>query len=447
MRENTKTRSTRRKPDHLPYGSTGPCALLSECQSCPLLPLSIHEQRAHKLSDLEECLSHYTSLSATRPILSPSTTSDTHAYGYRCTVKPSVRAGQDPLNDLQIGLYRPMSHDLVDLSGCLVQDPELNHLLDLIRDLAPLYGLRGYQQGDEAVRSDLAVPVDETVIRYVVARKGLDRSEGATPSLHLTLICTSYVASKLDALIHALSAASPHLIGVSVHQNRSLGNAIFDYSSPTCHIWGESRLSYLFQLSDDAPPLACQISSESFAQVNPLVAEQAYREMIFALDPRPGDRVIDLYCGVGVIGLGLAQAARLKGGALHSLWGFEESPSSVCDAEENARHAHISEAYFSLGRAEDRLADFVQNQDQDIHENTPLLVSLNPSRRGCQPEVLNQLLRLRPHRVAYMSCHPRTLARDLDHLCQRGYQLKRITLFDMFPGSLHYETVSLLHAT
>ena len=73
-----------------------------------------------------------------------------------------------------------------------------------------------------------------------------------------------------------------------------------------------------------------------------------------------------------------------------------------------------------------------------------VVVSLNPSRRGCQASVLDELARLSPQRLAYMSCHPRSLMRDLKRLAKRGYQPTRVQLFDLFPGTPHYEVVCAL---
>ena len=191
--------------------------------------------------------------------------------------------------------------------------------------------------------------------------------------------------------------------------------------------------------------------------------------MVHGLQPRPGERALDLYCGVGIIGLMIAEAARRNGGPLDVLWGLEETPSSIADAKINAQKLNITEARFICGRAEDELPQLTPSLAQHLHQspllNSPvhqispqsdtevdaevdaqhsLIVALNPSRRGCQPQVIEAITDLKPRRIAYMSCHARTLTRDLARFVERGYQVIEMTLFDMFPGSPHYETVTLL---
>lgn len=428
----------------LPFGSGGPCDRLELCGSCPLLPLSYDAQLAWKLQDLQKNLELYPSLANVMDLIrvAPHEKAELTPRGYRHTVKPSVRSGPLAEAPLQIGLYQPGSHQLVDLSGCIAQTRPINTLLELIRELAPKCGLRAFTPGDELVDNKRS-------LRYLVAREGLsiDQSEAGkrsrSVSIYLSLIVTQIDRKPIDELISMLSARCPELSGVAVHVNRLSGNAIFDVQSPTTHHWGDPTLYAEWKAEPTAPSLIFQISAASFTQVNPKVAELAYQEVIRGLHPQPGEVAIDLYCGGGAIGILLASQARQRGGPLAKLIGFEESSSSIFDARQNATRHGIDESEWVLGRVEDQLtALYESNEGSQARE---LIVALNPSRRGCQVSVLSAVTRLKPRKIAYMSCHAKTLARDLSRLTEQGYEVESISLFDMFPGSVHYETVSVLH--
>ena len=432
----------------LPFGVGGPCKQLSECRSCPLLPLSPLDQTHYKLRQLNTQLAPVIG-SASFPIkVDPHRA---YSQAYRHTAKPSVRRGNQD-DQLIIGLYQPGSHHLINLKRCWVQSPLINHLIKLIRQEASRVGIRGYEPGDEEEGRG-----DQSVLRYLVIRQGLssdalsglhETKSAELPALYLTLIVTHERRDQIQRLISQLTRRCPELAGVGVHQNTLSGNAIFNFDAPTHHLWGQHALALRVALSDnDSMPLALQVSATSFAQVNPLVAERAYRAVVSGLNPQPGDLALDLYCGVGVIGLMLASSARQHGGALKTLWGLEETPSSVADAQANAERLGFSEVRLICGRAEDelpRLTAHITSSRAAPRRSSSLIVALNPSRRGCQPRVLELIADLKPRRIAYMSCHARTLTRDLIRLIEYGYRVIEITLFDMFPGSHHYETVTIL---
>ena len=321
-----------------------------------------------------------------------------------------------------------------------MQTDSLNRLLDDIRLIAP-DGLQGYTPGDELDQK-------KQTLRYLVAREGREGALGdqaetdGRAEIYLTLIVTNLDPVLIDRFIDELTCQNSKVSGVAVHVNRLNGNAIFDMDSPTEHRWGKSTLEWHWRAHPEADAISLETSAASFAQVNPFVAEAAYQEVIHGLSPQPNEIAIDLYCGTGAIGILLAAQARLRGVPLAKLYGFEESISSILDARRNAERHKLQESEWVLGRVEEQL-DALYRADQE-RESRTLIVALNPSRRGCQSSVLDTVTRLKPRKIAYMSCHARTLARDLNRLHDHGYRMESITLFDMFPGSLHYETVSIL---
>ena len=137
------------------------------------------------------------------------------------------------------------------------------------------------------------------------------------------------------------------------------------------------------------------------------------------------DVLLDAYTGVGAFAILLAPYVK-------KVIAVEEASAAVADARENA--GGVDNVEFMLGKTEDVLGRLSEKPD---------VVVLDPPRAGCQPQALRSLIQLAPPRVAYVSCHPETMARDLKHLCGR-YTLKQIVPLDMFPQTHHVECVALL---
>jgi 23S rRNA (uracil1939-C5)-methyltransferase len=146
--------------------------------------------------------------------------------------------------------------------------------------------------------------------------------------------------------------------------------------------------------------------------------------------------VVDLYCGIGGLGRTLLAAAHHTGKRLR-LVGIESSASAVADAEHSARAAGLDpkEARFLCGDVEDLVQEVLYK---------PAVVLLNPPRRGCVPGVLDALATCAPRAIAYLSCSPQSLARDLHRLLAAGYRVTQVTPYDMHPGTPHIETLVLL---
>jgi 23S rRNA (uracil1939-C5)-methyltransferase len=177
-----------------------------------------------------------------------------------------------------------------------------------------------------------------------------------------------------------------------------------------------------------------RILAGSFFQVNTVQAERLLDAVEAYLDPLRDDVLLDVYCGVGTFGLSLLDGVHHVGRVI----GVEESPSAVEDAWANATEpgAAASEAVTLIeGRAE----QVVPTLDEPVTK-----VVIDPPREGCTPALLDALVDLAPQRIAYVSCNPSTLGRDLAHLVASGYELREVQPVDMFPQTYHIESVSWL---
>ncbi len=171
-----------------------------------------------------------------------------------------------------------------------------------------------------------------------------------------------------------------------------------------------------------------RISPTSFFQVNTWGADRLVEVVAQALEPRGGERLLDLYCGVGLFGLALA-------GRVGEVVGVESAPSAVADALANAEG--LDNVTLVEGPAEEALPELEGAFD---------LAVVDPPRGGVHPAALRALAEKRPRRIAYVSCEPTTLARDCAALAGAGYRLRWVQPVDMFPQTYHIESVALLES-
>ncbi|MBQ0026744.1 MAG: 23S rRNA (uracil(1939)-C(5))-methyltransferase RlmD, partial [Lachnospiraceae bacterium] len=175
--------------------------------------------------------------------------------------------------------------------------------------------------------------------------------------------------------------------------------------------------------------LKFRISAQSFFQVNPVQVEKLYGKAVEFAGLTGRETVWDLYCGIGTITLSLAEKAK-------TVYGVEVVEPAIRDAEENAGLNGIRNAKFYVGKAEEVIL-------RDDFEK-PDVVVVDPPRKGCDEVCLDTILKMKPDRIVYVSCDSATLARDLKILCDGGYELKKVQPVDMFPHTVHVETVALL---
>ncbi len=186
--------------------------------------------------------------------------------------------------------------------------------------------------------------------------------------------------------------------------------------------------------------LEFEISPNSFYQVNPEIAVKLFDTVKRYAGLTGKEKVLDLYCGVGSIGLWCAENVGY-------IVGIESVKEAVLDANRNASINGIVNARYICGKAEEELPKLLENQgDEDLVKvvKEADVVILDPPRAGCHDELLNAVVEVSPQKIVYVSCDPSTLARDIKALEDRGYQFVEGTPFDMFPWTGHVEAIVLL---
>jgi 23S rRNA (uracil1939-C5)-methyltransferase len=325
--------------------------------------------------------------------------------GYRHVAKLAVRARRD--GTLRAGVYAPGTHRLVDAERCAAQHPALSEVLVAVLEEASRLRILAYDERRH---------VGE--LRYLVARYGAWRRR-----VQLVLVTTRRETDRLRELSRRVARRCRVLGGIVHNYNPERGNVILGSTFAT--------LRPPAALVERVGELELEASAGSFLQVNPSTARRIYETALDWAAPGREARALDLYCGVGPLSLLLAARAGF-------VVGIEESPRAIADARANQRRNRRYNLRFEQGDAAVAITR--------LHETigTVDIVTLNPPRKGASAAALEAIAALRPRRIVYVSCEPRTLARDLERLAGLEYRTVRVRPFDMLPQTEHIEIVSLL---
>jgi 23S rRNA (uracil1939-C5)-methyltransferase len=184
-------------------------------------------------------------------------------------------------------------------------------------------------------------------------------------------------------------------------------------------------------LAEELAGLRLRISPDAFLQTNTEMAERLYTAAAQFAGLSGSERVFDLYCGIGTIGLALARDAG-------EVWGLEVVPAAIADAEDNARRNGISNARFVAADARLGIRPMIERAGR------PDVVLLDPPRAGLSKKVVRRVIECEAPRIVYVSCNPTTLAPNAAQLAVAGYRLRRVRTVDMFPQTPHIECVAVL---
>ncbi|MEX2448337.1 MAG: 23S rRNA (uracil(1939)-C(5))-methyltransferase RlmD [Solirubrobacterales bacterium] len=182
-------------------------------------------------------------------------------------------------------------------------------------------------------------------------------------------------------------------------------------------------------LREELCGLDLRMSYNAFFQTNTEMAERLYAVAAEYAGLSGGERVFDLYCGIGTIGLTMAASAG-------EVWGLEIVPEAIVDAERNAERNRIENARFLAGSARTGVRPLVEQAGK------PDVVLLDPPRPGLSQKIVRRVLECEPKRIVYVSCNPTTLAPNAAQLVEAGYTLRRVRPVDMFPQTPHIECVA-----
>ena len=301
------------------------------------------------------------------------------------------------------GLYKPNSHDLVDMRECAVQMPRT---MKVVRTVVQLI-------------EELQIPVYDEDHNSGIIKTIVVRESWTTGELQLTLITNTPKLIHKRPLLSAIADQLPEV--VSVMQNVNPGDTPLVWGDQMIHLAGKETITESLMGLDFA------LSARSFLQLNPEQTEVLYEQAAQALELDKEDTLIDAYAGIGTIGLSLAP--RVK-----AVRGMEIIPEAVANANDNARLNGIDNAHYEVGKAEDVIPKWL------AEGLTFDALVVDPPRAGLDDGLIKQILRVKPRKFAYVSCGMASLARNLRRLTS-VYHVDYIQPVDMMPQTARCEAV------
>lgn len=350
-----------------------------------------------------------------RPVLTVKRDGEPVKQGYRNKGMYPVRQGK---GGMEAGFFAAKSHKLIPATSCALQPDAFGELVHAVCQLCDKYRITAYDE-----------ETGKGTLRHIYLRCAADGSTLLT----LVINDTRFPKQAAEGLTHELAGRFPKLCGILLNINRENTNVVLGAKYVT--LWGQSYLE------DTLCGKRFRISGGSFYQVNHDAAELLYDTAAEMADFK-GDEVLwDLYCGVGTIGLSMADRVR-------RLVGIEIVPEAVVCATENAkRNAELSlipegVAQFFCADATEAARIFAPADRGEVP--APDIVIIDPPRKGTTPELIREISKRDIKRVVYISCDPETLARDCKVFGDEGYSIGEVQPVDLFPRTGHVENVVCL---
>ena len=387
-------------PDRIPVD----CAVAGPCGGCSLRHLDYTAELRAKQENVTDAFRRIGGLDVPVLDICPSPEVDR----YRNKVQFPV--GLDKNGNPCIGFYAGRTHRIVPCPDCKLQPGVLN---DIGNALCRFFAENGIQPYNEETGRGL--------VRHIFLRRGAHSGQ-----IMVCLVCTRPNLPHADALCTRLREQFADIATILLNVNSKNTNVILGTETHTLYGPG--------YIEDTLCGVPVQLGPLSFYQVNTLAAERLYGIAAQYAQLTPDDLLLDLYCGMGTIGLSMVDHCR-------ELVGVEIVPEAIESAKANAARMGDAVAAKSCffcadaGQAATRLAA------EGLH---PDVVMLDPPRKGCDEATLSAVVRMAPRRVVYVSCNPATAARDAAWLENNGYHAEKVQPVDLFPRTKHCETVVLL---
>lgn len=375
----------------------GMCPYAKNCGGCDYQGISYEKQLQEKQKLVEKLLKPFGKV---EPIVGMDEPlhyrHKVHAV-FDCTKRGQVVAG----------VYKKNTHEVVDIEGCQIEDEEADAIILEIKALLKSFRIKAYNED-----------TGYGLLRHVLIRKGYH-----TGQIMVVLVLVSPILPSKNNFVKALRKKFPQISTVVVNVNDKRTSMVLGERNIT--IYGKGYIE------DELCGCTFRISPNSFYQVNPKQTELLYNKAIEYAGLTGKERVFDAYCGTGTIGIIASQKAG-------QVIGVELNKDAVRDAITNAKRNDVHNIRFyneDAGRFMVEMAE--QKEKVDV-------VIMDPPRTGSDEAFLSSLVKLAPEKVVYVSCGPESLARDLKYLTKHGYQMEGAMPFDLFPFTVHVETVVCL---
>lgn len=445
------------------------CPVDARCGACQLLAVPYARQLSQKQSQIEELFQEVAAndgaaflpiLGMDDPFFYRNKVISPYAPGKRIKGRShrdernakgkkrgQARAGER--REILCGMYARGTHRIIPTDECLLENQVAKRIVLAIRDLMPKHRIEPYNEN-----------TGKGFLRHAIVRVGHQSGE-----VLVTLVTNGEAFPGAKSFCRDLVKRCPEITTIVQNVNTRNTNVIL----------GDGKERALYGpgfILDRLCGLSFRISSHSFYQVNAIQTEELYRRAIELADLKGDERILDAYCGTGTIGLVAARALQEKmpcevqdetvrtsknepgldesaqdtdasdlakqSVIAPAVIGVDKVAAAIVDARNNAKHNGIENATFVAQDASEFMNELAQR------EGSIDVLFMDPPRAGASEEFLEATVRLRPKRIVYISCNPKTQVRDVASLQRGGYCLKTIQPVDMFPHTDHIENIVVL---
>ncbi|KAA3632887.1 MAG: 23S rRNA (uracil(1939)-C(5))-methyltransferase RlmD [Calditrichaeota bacterium] len=379
------------------------CKHFEECGGCTWLDLKYEDQLAYKQKQVKDCIERIGALSGVEIAEIVPSVEQLH---YRNKMEYSFNRYDDTFT---LGLHKRGSfHDIFNLDECHISQSTDGDLVRWMRD---------YIEKND-------IPVYDVTEHHGYMRFFMLRQTKQTDQLMVNIVTNYGDFPEKEKLVSEMTQAFPQITTIIHGQNGQKSNIAVAEVEETLYGPGfieEKLFGKRFR-----------ITANSFFQTNSLQAEVLYATGFEMLKPSADDRLLDLYCGTGTIGILVADK-------VSEVVGVELVSDAVIAAKINAEVNNVANIQFFEGFVKEFLkSDFLKDKSYNI-------VIVDPPRAGLNPKALKELVKLNPEKILYISCNPATFARDAQKLVEAGFLLPKVKPVDMFPHTMHIELASVFY--
>ena len=381
-----------------------PCPVARQCGGCQIQAMAYEKQLAFKENKVKNNLQRIGGLNPDSFEMEPICGME-QPFGYRN--KAQFPIGRDKNGKIVAGFYAGRTHSIIANTNCSLGVPQNEQILKKVISWMETCHIEPYDETN-----------GQGLVRHVLIRFGF-----TTKEIMVCLVINGRKLPKSRELSASLNEI-PGMTSITANINMERTNVIL--GKDLILISGKPYIE------DYIGDIKYQISPLSFFQVNPVQTRNLYGKALEYAGLTGNEIVWDLYCGIGTISLFLARKAK-------KVYGVEIVPEAIADARNNAKINGIKNAEFYVGKAEEVLPE--KYRTEGIKAD---VIVIDPPRKGCDEALLDTIVKMQPQRVVYVSCDSATLARDLKYMKERGYEVEKGEAVDMFPMTVHVETVVLL---
>lgn len=394
-----------------PYRVESKCKISNSCGGCQLLNLKYEKQLELKKNNVLNAITKIGKFDAIdsgkkndKPIYEGIISSN-NPYNFRNKMQVPF-AKRD--NRIVYGFYAGRTHYIVENDNCIAGFKNANGILDIVKEAIDKYDLSVYnEEKNTGVFREVLLrkgnTSDEISITYILNDKNYKSN------LELYKSFDSFIREKVSQIVTS-----------TININTNANNVLFGNTNIV--LYGSGHIN------DSIGDIKFQISPESFYQVNIEMTRKLYDKVLEYANLSGDENVLDLYCGIGTISLYIARFAK-------KVKGIEIVEKAIENAINNARLNNIDNVEFIC----DDVSRVKAQEEIDV-------VVVDPPRKGLDINTIDYITNIEPKRIVYVSCDPATLARDLDIICNKDnkYKLVKFANVDMFPHTMHVETVALI---